>query len=222
MSILPPLQEELTAALYSSLREEILKATETQFQIIVLIVLSLGTVIGVSVQVNNAIIALAYPILVAALALAWAAEERGIRLKGAFLAHNFESILDERFRWDQFIQRNRWRRAWFYWGVRAIFLVAQVGALLICLIIVAQPAKGDLATPHYSILGDLFSGLPITSIITPDNLLFYLLFFAALASIITTIALLWHFSEYGKLFTPPDRAGTLPEAGDTAKRPEGA
>jgi hypothetical protein len=62
-------------------------------------------------------------------------------------------------------------------------LVAETGALLIGLFVLAQPPKEDS------------TGMPLTSIITPDNVLcylhlFYLHLFAALASIITTIALL--------------------------------
>jgi hypothetical protein len=108
MSDDPDLQTELVSALYDSLRQQMLKSAVTQFQIIVLIILGLGTIIGVRVQGNNAIIALAYPILVTA--LAWAAEEKGIRLKAAFLAHNVEGIVEERFRWEQFIGKHRRRR----------------------------------------------------------------------------------------------------------------
>ena len=72
---------------YSALREEILKRTELQHQLILAALVAVGTFLSVGLETNSVLIMLLYPILALFLATAW--EQNNIRVQELYTwSHN--------------------------------------------------------------------------------------------------------------------------------------
>src|SRR5262245_38896485 len=76
---------ELVVAEYNTMRDEILRRADRQVQTVTLTVIALGTLLAAGIQFKSAPLIFIYPLLAAALAAVWAAEDRGIQATGAYI-----------------------------------------------------------------------------------------------------------------------------------------
>src|SRR6185312_11309585 len=76
---------ELVIAEYNTLRDEILRRSDRQVQTVTLTIIALGTLLAAGIQFKSAPLVFIYPLLAAALAAIWAAEDRGIQATGAYI-----------------------------------------------------------------------------------------------------------------------------------------
>lgn len=183
------LRNQLIAAQYDKLSDEVVEYEKIQSQEVALAIIALGTVIVISAQSSHAAFTLAYPILVLFLALAWAADERGIRLRAAYIADRIENPLkaqsDEphtgipEFGWDTYIRAHRSKRRSFYFAAGGIFVAVDLAAILVGAFLLAQETRTNLA--------DFVHALLTGTHITNDTLLTVVLFATALISTAITI-----------------------------------
>jgi hypothetical protein len=122
---------ELIVAEYESLREEILKLTEIQSQIVVLALVSFGTILTFGTQYKNAQVILMYPVLVLFLAIGWATNAHGIDMLGSYIQNQIElKVGTENIGWEHFSRKDKISHSLIaFWGSRAIFPVSQIIAL---------------------------------------------------------------------------------------------
>ncbi len=127
----PARSVELIVAEYASLREEILKLTDIQSQIVVIALLSFGTILTVGTQIKNAPIMFTYPILVLFLAIIWANNAHGIDMLGMYIQNQIECKVGiENIGWENFSRKDRAPHSLIaFWGSRAIFPITQILAL---------------------------------------------------------------------------------------------
>ncbi|WP_405537344.1 hypothetical protein [Streptomyces sp. NBC_00075] len=126
-------ENALVAAEYVSLRSEIVKLIELQAQLVSLTVISVGAVLGVAVQVNNASLAFVYPVLALILGIAWLNHALAIHRCARYLSQDFEPRWgDGVLGWERFVRRNPLRFGMFgYWGIRSVFMGSSVVATMI-------------------------------------------------------------------------------------------
>jgi hypothetical protein len=134
-----PLSPELITAEYCALREEIIKLTEIQFQLIVITLAAFGTILPLGVQIKSASILLVYPILALFLAMEWVNHAFGIDMLGSYIQNKIEHTVGiDNIGWENTSRRrpatqnsiafwfSRWRfEAWFSrWHFAAMQLIA--------------------------------------------------------------------------------------------------
>lgn len=127
-----PLSADLIAAEYSALREEILKLTEIQFQILVITLAAFGTMLATGIQYKNAPIVLAYPILALFLAMGWINHAHGIDMLGAYIQNKIESqVGTANIGWENFSRAKPVKHSLLAdWLSRMPFIVTQLIALM--------------------------------------------------------------------------------------------
>jgi hypothetical protein len=128
-----PISVDLIAAEYTALREEILKLTDIQSQIVVITLVSFGTVLTVGSQIKSAAIILVYPVLALFLAIGWINNAHGIDLLGKYIQDQIEIRVGiENIGWEHFSKKERTQYSFIaFWGSRAIFFVTQILALIV-------------------------------------------------------------------------------------------
>jgi hypothetical protein len=116
----------LAVAEYESLRAEILKLVELQFQIIGLTVLAFGTILSVGLQTKNAAIMLLHPLLSLILGVSWLNHAHGISRCAEYITQHIEAKLGVDYMgWENYVQRHPISGGRIsFWGVRAIFFLA--------------------------------------------------------------------------------------------------
>jgi hypothetical protein len=126
--------KDFLLAQYTSLREEVLKRIEIQHQLILGVLLALGTILTVSTQGGSATNLLFYPFLVLFLALAWSQNDTRNRQITEFLSSNEEHFLsDISLGWEHARTSSR---LWIFgsrkvFAARGIFVGSQVLTLLL-------------------------------------------------------------------------------------------
>src|SRR5690349_1661050 len=100
---------ELIIAEYNTLRDEMLRRSDRQVQAVTFTVIALGTLLATGIQFKSAPLIYIYPLLAAALAAIWAAEDRGIQATGAYIWR----VIEERragmqyMSWEHFAADNK-------------------------------------------------------------------------------------------------------------------
>jgi hypothetical protein len=120
---------------YNALREEILKHTEIQHQFISLALIAPGTILAFGLQAKNAALILLYPALAMFLSIAWASQDRGNRIIGAYIRTRIESkIGEDLIGWEHFLvaNRNKFKRPSLnFLASRGIFIGTEILAILV-------------------------------------------------------------------------------------------
>lgn len=124
-----PLTHDLVIAEYTSLREEILKLTDIQHQLVTIALLSFGTLIGTGIAYRNASIILIYPIIALFLSAGWFSHAYGIDL----LAHHIQNHIEtkvgtEYIGWETQTHSRKLsisHSLLAFWGARGIFPATQ-------------------------------------------------------------------------------------------------
>lgn len=128
------LTHDLIIAEYTALREEILKLTDIQHQLVTIALLSFGTLIGTGIAYKNASIILIYPIIALFLSAGWFNHAYGIDL----LAHHIQNHIEimagtEYIGWETQTHSRKLsipHSLLAFWGARGIFPATQVMALI--------------------------------------------------------------------------------------------
>jgi len=82
--------EKFRLAEYAALRDEILKYTELQHQLVSIAILGFGSLVAAGVQTRNAQVILIYPIVAYFLCLGWGHFDHDVRDTGAYIRENIE------------------------------------------------------------------------------------------------------------------------------------
>ncbi len=127
-----PLSTDLVVAEYTALREEILKLTDIQHQLVTLMLISFGTILTVGLQAQNASIILTYPVLALFLAIIWLNNAHGIDMLGSYIQNNIEIKVGlENIGWENRSRDSRIPHSLMaFWGARGIFSITQLLALI--------------------------------------------------------------------------------------------
>jgi len=149
----------LVVAEYSALREEILQRMRTEAQLTTFALVALGTLLAAGVQFKNADLILVYPFVALALAIAWAAEDRGIQFVGLYIAGVLEGYRVDKhlLSYETYIRKVQGFRGWYRNAVRLLFLLTQVLTLFIANSISADMGKTPISTEIGNTLGKLWS-----------------------------------------------------------------
>ncbi|MDA2806886.1 hypothetical protein [Nocardiopsis suaedae] len=125
--------DELVVAEYVSIRSEIIKLIELQSQIVSLVVVSVGAVLGVAAQTSSSGLAFVYPVLALILGTTWLNHAHSVSRCALYLAQNVELHRGNgALGWEGFVQRNPLRFGMLgYWGVRSIFMGSSLVALAV-------------------------------------------------------------------------------------------
>ncbi|MFI7388428.1 hypothetical protein [Streptomyces sp. NPDC049813] len=122
---------QLLVAEYTKLREEIIKLTDLQYQLVSLTVIAFGTVLSIGFQTQQAPIVLVHPLVSLILGLTWLHHTFRIHRIAAYIRTEVEQKVGLRtLGWEHFVQRTPLRpgRA-SYWSLRAVFPASSVLAL---------------------------------------------------------------------------------------------
>ncbi|RKN46953.1 hypothetical protein [Streptomyces hoynatensis] len=134
---------QLTAAEYASLREEILKLVELQFQHVGLTVASLGTVMTVGLGTRSAPIVLVHPLLSLILFLSWFHHTSRIHRIASYIRVHVERRVGlEAMSWEHYVQRHplpHGRAS--YVGLRAAFPFSSLLSLGTSLTVASRDAQ---------------------------------------------------------------------------------
>lgn len=100
-------QPQFLLAEYQALRNEILKRTEIQHQLISIALVALGALISVGMELSPPAL-LAYPMLALFLSAAWSANDIQIAQLGAYIRDEIEKeLLDDGLGWEHHISSER-------------------------------------------------------------------------------------------------------------------
>jgi hypothetical protein len=127
-----PLSNDLIIAEFTALRDELVKLTDLQHQLLSIALLSFGTLMGAGVQFKNTSIILIYPILVLFLNAAWFNHAYGIDMLGHYIQNHIETrVGTENIGWENHSHENSIPHSILaFLGARGIFPVTQVIALI--------------------------------------------------------------------------------------------
>lgn len=136
-------ETQLVVAEYSNLRAEIVKLTELQFQTTAVTVVAFGTVLSLGIQQGNAAIILVYPMLSLILGIIWLHYANLIARIATYIRDSIEDRVGyHNLGWEHYVQANPLPRGRYaYWGIRAVFIVSSILALVASL----QVATPDIA-----------------------------------------------------------------------------
>jgi hypothetical protein len=156
---LDPVTVPIIVAEYTALREEILQRMRSEAQLEALALIALGTLLAAGVQFRSAPLILVYPVVATALAIAYAAEDRGIQLLGAYIARTLEEerVGTHTLNWEHFIGNVRGFKTWFRNGVRLLFVGTEILALFLAISI-----SVDIKRTLDSVLSLTFSAQDVT------------------------------------------------------------
>jgi hypothetical protein len=132
-----PDDNAFTLAQFQSLRAEIILLIQLQAQMIGINVVALGAIVSVAVQGDNGSVALVYPLLSLIIGISWLSHAHSITRTSGFLAHIEKRHMQKEDRWENYLRSlspGRFNRVSF-WGVRAVFPVGSMLALLAGLLI---------------------------------------------------------------------------------------
>jgi len=126
---------QLVIAEYTNLRAEIIKLTELQFQTTAVCVVAFGTVLSVGLQARSAAVILIYPLLSLVLGVVWLHHAHLITRIAAYVREDIEDRVGHRImRWEHAVQAKPLTHGLLaYWGIRAIFPVSSILALVAAL-----------------------------------------------------------------------------------------
>jgi hypothetical protein len=132
-----PLWGTLVVAEYNSLRAEIIKLVELQSQLLALTVVAFGTIASVGFQERSSAILLVHPVLALILGVSWMNHAHSVCRCAAYI-RDVEIAVGARwpdsesfFGWEMYVQRHPTPNHRIgFWGVRAIFAISALIALL--------------------------------------------------------------------------------------------
>lgn len=166
---------DLVVAEYTSLRAEILKLIELQGQLLALTVVAFGTIVSVGFQVDNASVVLLHPILALILGVSWMNHAHSVCRCAAYIRaaekqfDNLRQAGQELFSWEGFVMRNPTPRQWIgFWGVRAIFAISALIAVVVSLALERPQGMGILIFSLSSAITAVLFWLSITWQERPD------------------------------------------------------
>lgn len=81
---------------YTALREEIMKLTDVQFQLVAIAIISFGTLLGAGIASKTSSIILVYPILAVFLSASWFNQEYGIDIIEYYIQNHIEVIMGDK------------------------------------------------------------------------------------------------------------------------------
>jgi hypothetical protein len=123
---------DLIIAEYTALREEMLKLTDMQHQLLAIALLSFGTLMGAGIQFKSTSILLIYPILALFLSAGWFNHAYGIDMLGHYIQNHIEvKVGTENIGWENHSRKNSIPHSLLaFLGARGIFPATQVMALI--------------------------------------------------------------------------------------------
>lgn len=123
----------IVCAEYSSLRQEILKMIEMQFQVISILVVALGAMLSVALQSKIAAIAFTFPFLSLFLCVIWQNKAHAISRCSIYLALELEPRVGSNLLgWESWVRLNPPTRGVIgYLGVRSIFPGSSLAATVV-------------------------------------------------------------------------------------------
>jgi hypothetical protein len=134
---------ELVIAEYNTLRDEILRRSDRQVQTVTLTIIALGTLLAAGIQFKSAPLIFIYPLLAAALAAIWAAEDRGIQATGAYI---WRIIEEQRagiqyMTWEHFAADNKRIFRTNHRNAIRLFFLGSAIAVIILGVSIPQPSN---------------------------------------------------------------------------------
>jgi hypothetical protein len=137
---------ELVVAEYNTLRDEIMRRSDRQVQIMTITIIALGTLFAAGIQYKSAALILIYPLLAAALAAVWASDDRTIQATGAYI---WKVIEEERtgltfMGWEHFVaDRPSLFRSVHRVAIRIFFVGSAIVAIIVGLSVSQQSQKAE-------------------------------------------------------------------------------
>lgn len=127
------LSNDFIVAEFTALREEILKLTDMQHQLVAITVLTFGTLMVGGIQYKNASIILVYPVLALFLSAGWFTHAYGIDMLGHYIQRHIEvKVGIENIGWENHSRNNSIPHYILaFLGARGIFPVTQVIAIIV-------------------------------------------------------------------------------------------
>ncbi len=124
---------DLIIAEYTALREELLKLTDMQHQLIAITLISFGTLVGGGIQFHNTSIILTYPIVAMFLAACWFNHAYGIDMLGHYIQKHIEDAVGiNNIGWENHSRNKSIPHAIIaFLGARGIFVITQVIAIIV-------------------------------------------------------------------------------------------
>jgi hypothetical protein len=124
---------DLVIAEYTALREELLKLTDMQHQLIAIALVAFGALVGAGVQSTNTSIILTYPILAVFLASCWFNHAYGIDMLGDYIQKHIEDTVGtNNIGWENHSRKDSIPHAVIaFLAARGIFVVTQIIAIII-------------------------------------------------------------------------------------------
>ncbi len=128
----------MAVAEYNSLRAEILKLIELQSQLLALTVVAFGTIVSVGFQEHSAEIMLVHPVIALILGVSWMNHAHSTHRCAAYIREVEKKAFRSRypqsvrfFGWETYVRRRpttNYRIG--FWGVRAIFAISALLAVI--------------------------------------------------------------------------------------------
>lgn len=131
---------QLIVAEYNNLRSEIVQLIRLQFQVTTATMVAFGAILSVGFQARNAAVILIYPLLSLLLGIVWLFKAHMITRIAAYIRVGIEDrVGHQNLGWEHFVQDTPLPRGRFaHWGLRAIFPVTSIVAIVASLA-VASP-----------------------------------------------------------------------------------
>ena len=127
------ISNDLIIAEYTALREELLKLTDMQHQLLAITLLSFGTLVGAGIQFSNTEIILIYPIVAVFLAACWFNHAYGIDMLGHYIQKHIEDTVGtNNIGWENHSRYKSIPHSIIaFLGARGIFVITQIIAIIV-------------------------------------------------------------------------------------------
>lgn len=133
----------LLLAEYNALRDEIIKRMDVENQLTAFTIIVFGTIMGIGFQNKTTSLILLFPALALFLSIGWSHSDARTMQIGAYISEHIESAVGtENIGWEHHMAANR--HSMYYWANKGIFLITEVIAIFVAMLIGQSTKTIDL------------------------------------------------------------------------------